>query len=48
MGLASLLKEGSACFECLSMNGKSSTKIAFPPFVLSRVEGLRQDFSVTC
>ena len=47
MSANSLLKKGSECFEHLSINGNTS-EINSPPFVLSRVEGLRERFSTTC
>ena len=37
------VKKNSECFETLSMNGKPSLLESFP-FVLSHVEGFREDF----
>ena len=42
------LKKGSECFDRLSMNGKSSFEISFPPFALSHVEGLRDVLLEIC
>jgi hypothetical protein len=44
-GISRWLKKGSGRFETLGMNGKSSTVSNPAPFVLSYVEGLREDFS---